>query len=201
MSITVQTQGAMRHQTDCLWYGFCACTLVLGCVGAAVPSAFPSGAAGTDHASHAGVSGHLSPGRGLPIGPRQGAQSQHLFARSQPGKSVGTISPSRSQNVNAAALFSVVSTHILCHLRLGRQTGPMHTPLSSLYTTCDTVCAQDLDFAILYESQLLENLLHFADEAVRLLTAAHIPGGLGTCPVCSLCAPFCVPQSWQPVLS
>ncbi len=45
--------------------------------------------------------------------------------------------------------------------------------LSLLITTREPACAQELDFVVLHESQLLEKLLQFADEAVRLNLFSH----------------------------
>jgi len=42
--------------------------------------------------------------------------------------------------------------------------------LEMLNTTREPVCAQEMDFEILHESQLLEKLLQFADEAVCPIT-------------------------------
>lgn len=47
----------------------------------------------------------------------------------------------------------------------------MRMQLTLVDTTCEPVWVQELDFAVLHESQLLDKLLQFADQAVRLLTA------------------------------
>ncbi len=53
----------------------------------------------------------------------------------------------------------------------GRHDTNMRMQLTLVDTTCEPVWVQELDFAVLHESQLLDKLLQFADQAVRLLTA------------------------------
>jgi len=89
---------------------YCGCC----CVGAAISAAFPGGVAAADHASHGGVSGHLSPGGRVPCGLQQGAQSQHRYDRTNPGKPLDCDLSQQVTDTTSTSLRGRWSVHSEC---------------------------------------------------------------------------------------